>query len=100
MRIRNYRCINLYLFKNLIKATPLGSLPFLEFEGKRLPQSMSIARYLAREFSLAGKNSEEQCKADAIVDTVAEVFEPLLKVAMARDPKVKVKIKFIFAAII
>ena len=60
-------------------ATPLGSLPFIEFEGKRLPQSMAIARHLAREFGLGGKNNVEQAQVDALIDTIQEAYEPLFK---------------------
>ena len=38
----------------------LGQLPFLEVDGKILPQSISIARFIARETNLAGKNNLEQ----------------------------------------
>jgi len=33
---------------------PLGQLPYLTVDGIKLPQSASIARYVAKEFSLAG----------------------------------------------
>jgi glutathione S-transferase len=52
-------------------------LPFLEYDGKRLAQSMSMARYLANEFDLAGKNNVEIGAADSIVETVSEAFNPL-----------------------
>jgi prostaglandin-H2 D-isomerase / glutathione transferase len=47
---------------------PLGQLPYLEIDGVKLPQSISIARYIAREFNLAGSNNLHQvnnlCKND------------------------------------
>ncbi len=45
----------------------------LEFDGEKLPQSISIARYLARQFKLAGKDELESAKCDVIVDTMQEV---------------------------
>ncbi len=39
---------------------PLGQLPYLEVDGLKLPQSISIARYVAREHGLGGKSSLEQ----------------------------------------
>jgi prostaglandin-H2 D-isomerase / glutathione transferase len=47
---------------------PTGQMPYLEIDDLKLPQSMSIARYFAREAGLAGKTSLEQAQADAIVD--------------------------------
>ncbi len=38
---------------------------------------MSMARYLANEFDLAGKNNAEKGAADSIVETVSEAFNPL-----------------------
>ena len=39
--------------------TPLGQLPYLEIDGVKLPQSIAIARFIAREFNLAGKTNLE-----------------------------------------
>ncbi|CAF5025734.1 unnamed protein product, partial [Rotaria sp. Silwood1] len=33
---------------------PLGQMPVLEYNGTKLPQSLSIARFLAKQFQLAG----------------------------------------------
>lgn len=73
-------------------ATPIGKLPVLKCDDFELPQSLSIARFLAREVNLAGKNSIEQAKADAIVDTVIELLEPLVKILWIKDAKTKVDI--------
>jgi glutathione S-transferase len=40
--------------------TPLGQLPFLTVDDVQLPQSMTIARFVAREQNLAGRTSLEQ----------------------------------------
>jgi glutathione S-transferase len=42
--------------------SPLGQMPFLEVDGVRIPQSCSIARYVAREHNLAGRNSLEMVR--------------------------------------
>jgi glutathione S-transferase len=47
---------------------PLGQLPALEYDGAVLSQSLTIARFLAKEFGLAGKNNLEQAQADMIID--------------------------------
>lgn len=54
------------------KDAPLGQLPYLTIDGVKLPQSISIARLVARRFNLAGADDLEQAKADAVVDTCAD----------------------------
>jgi len=53
--------------------TPLGQMPVLEIDGFKLPQSITIARFLARQFQLAGKDNFEQAMADAVVDTITDI---------------------------
>ena len=48
---------------------PLGQIPVLEYDGTVLSQSLTIARFLAKEFGLAGKDNLEQAQADMIIDT-------------------------------
>ena len=48
---------------------PLGQIPVLEYDGAVLSQSLTIARFLAKEFGLAGKTNLEQAYADMIIDT-------------------------------
>ncbi|CAF3494020.1 unnamed protein product, partial [Rotaria sp. Silwood2] len=52
---------------------PLGQVPVLEFDGVKLPQSVAIARFLAKQFYLAGKDNLEEAKVDAVVDTVGDI---------------------------
>ncbi|CAF3355234.1 unnamed protein product [Rotaria sp. Silwood2] len=59
---------------------PLGQVPVLEYNGTKLPQSKSIARFLAKQFHLAGRDNFEQAKVDAVVDTISDammVFMPI-----------------------
>ena len=49
---------------------PFGQVPVLEVDGKRLAQSDTIARYLARQHGLAGQNDWEQSLADMYVDCI------------------------------
>nr|QVK45617.1 glutathione S transferase [Brachionus paranguensis] len=51
---------------------PLGQLPYLKVGPVELPQSLAIARFVARETGLAGKTSLEQAQADAVVETIME----------------------------
>jgi len=54
--------------------TKTGSLPYLKIDGYELPQSMAIARFLAREFSMYGVNNLEMAKVDVILDTMEELL--------------------------
>ncbi|CAF0964177.1 unnamed protein product [Rotaria sordida] len=59
---------------------PLGQVPVLEFNGTKLPQSLSIARFLAKQFQLAGRDNFEQAKVDAVIDTINDammIFMPI-----------------------
>jgi len=56
---------------------PLGQMPVLEFDGIKLTQSLSIARFLAKQFQLAGKDNFEQAKVDAVVDTIIDAAKNL-----------------------
>ncbi|KAH7701197.1 GST-5 protein, partial [Aphelenchoides avenae] len=64
---------------------PFGSLPYLEVDGKPLPESYAIARYLAHKFGLAGKDQWEQAWVDAIADflkdVVADHIRPFVRAA-------------------
>ncbi|CCD69254.1 putative glutathione S-transferase 8 [Caenorhabditis elegans] len=48
--------------------TPFGQLPLLEVDGKVLPQSHSIARFLARQFGINGKCAWEEAQVNSIAD--------------------------------
>ena len=58
----------------ILIATPCGQLPVLEYNGTAMSQSMAIARFLARQFNLAGQTAEEEARADMIVDCITDVF--------------------------
>lgn len=53
---------------------PMGQMPVLEIEnGKKLSQSVSICRYLAKKVGLAGKTDLENFEIDSVVDTVNDL---------------------------
>jgi len=66
-------------------STPFGQLPVLEFDGKKLCQSNTCARYLARQFKLAGKTDLEQAQADMIVDCLEDSTKPMLTFFFEKD---------------
>ncbi|EZA51084.1 Glutathione S-transferase [Ooceraea biroi] len=57
----------------LKKAMPYGMLPVLEMNGKPIAQSNAVARYLAREHNLAGKDEWESMLCDVLVDTLGDL---------------------------
>lgn len=56
---------------------PMGQMPVLEVSGKRVYQSISIARYLAKQLGLAGADDWEALLVDIAVDNV-NIFFPFL----------------------
>ncbi|XP_055340829.1 probable glutathione S-transferase 7 [Paramacrobiotus metropolitanus] len=72
--------------------TPEGTVPYMEIathdkDLKVLSQSMAIARYLARMFKVAGKDSWQEGEADSIVDYMwdaAAEYEAWIDARMAK----------------
>lgn len=51
-------------------AMPMGQMPVLEVDGKRVHQSLAMCRYVAKQIGLAGSDPVEELQIDAIVDTI------------------------------
>ncbi|CAF0861893.1 unnamed protein product [Adineta steineri] len=64
---------------------PLGQMPVLEVDGVKLPQSLSIARFLAKQFHLAGKDNFEQAQVDAVVDTIYDCLTKYVPIRFETD---------------
>jgi glutathione S-transferase len=64
---------------------PLGQVPVLEFNGVKLPQSMSIDRFLGKQFNLAGKDNFEQAKVDAVGDTISDLVASFVPIRREQD---------------
>lgn len=62
-----------------------GQLPELEYNGERISQSIAIARFLAREFNLAGKDNVEAAKCDALVDACSDLLNGGIKFKWEKD---------------
>ncbi|CAF2341519.1 unnamed protein product [Rotaria sp. Silwood2] len=69
----------------------LGQCPVLELaDGTQIPQSLAIARYVAREAGLAGANNLEAAKIDVVVDTQRDINETFYgKVFFEKDETIK-----------
>ncbi|GAB1604680.1 S-crystallin SL11-like [Argonauta hians] len=66
--------------------TPNNQLPILDIDGKFIiPQSLSIARYIAREYGLAGKDTLSQAYADSIVETFDDLHVEFGKTLNEKD---------------
>nr|AGU68336.1 sigma class glutathione S-transferase [Sinohyriopsis cumingii] len=73
----------------LKKETPFGQIPVLEVDGKPLAQSYAIARFLGREFGLAGSSNWESAQIDQVMDLVEDLRRELLKVIFEKEPDKK-----------
>ncbi|CAF1141682.1 unnamed protein product [Adineta ricciae] len=68
---------------------PLGQMPVLEFNGTQLVQSITIARFLARQFRLGGKDGFELAKVEAVVDTVNDLVTAITPIRREQDERKK-----------
>jgi glutathione S-transferase len=64
---------------------PGGQMPVLEVDGVKLGQSMTIARFLANKFNLAGSTPLEKGQADMVVDCCTDFFNELVKGYFEKD---------------
>jgi len=69
--------------------TPFGALPILEFDGQVLAQSLAIARFLSREFGIAGNSRFEEALVDSVVDTSNDILGDIIKIIFNEDDKLK-----------
>lgn len=54
---------------------PFGQVPVLENDdGQMICQSIAIARFVAKENGLAGKDNWTQAQADMVVDSIMDLF--------------------------
>lgn len=55
-------------------STTFGQIPILEVDGHTIAQSRAIARFVAKELGIAGKNNIEAAECDMVVDAVYDAF--------------------------
>ena len=82
------------LFHSIL-GTPCGQLPVLSYNGVEIGQSMTICRYLANEFGLAGKTNLERARSDMIVDCVSDIYNKFVTAVTAPEDK-KAELEAIF----
>jgi len=71
---------------------PFGQLPTLSVDGQLYCQSVSIARYLAEKFGLAGHTDEDKLRADMIVHCVDDILRYIVDILHEKDPPTKEKL--------
>jgi len=69
--------------------TPWGSLPILEVDGRLIGQSMTVARLIAKEGGLMGKNNFETALVESVVDVVTDLREKAITLAFTPDGPAK-----------
>jgi len=74
---------------------PMGQLPILEIDGKKLYQSIAICRYLGKKFGLSGTTVMEDYEIDNAVDNVNDFRARIASGhyesnAVAKEEKMKV----------
>lgn len=59
-------------------AMPMGAMPVLDIDGKRVHQSVAMTRFLAKEVGLVGENSWQDMEIDIIVDIIKDFLSSKL----------------------
>ncbi|XP_002733918.1 putative glutathione S-transferase 6 [Saccoglossus kowalevskii] len=79
---------------------PFGVLPYVEYNGEILGQSIAILRFAARSVGAFGENAVETAQADSIADTVTELVEPLSGLLLMKPDDMEEQLKTLYAATI
>ena len=73
--------------------TPFGKIPVLELaDGKVIPGSVVIGRYLGEKFGLAGADAVENAEISGIVDAVVDLVREVVKFTFEEDEERKKKL--------
>ncbi|XP_014771122.1 S-crystallin 2 [Octopus bimaculoides] len=76
----NDRRIESSEWNNMRSKMPCSMMPILEIDNRhQIPQSMAIARYLAREFGFHGKSNIEMARVDYISDCFYDILDDYMR---------------------
>ncbi|MDR5387527.1 glutathione S-transferase family protein, partial [Salmonella enterica subsp. enterica serovar Typhimurium] len=67
--------------------TPTGKLPVVEYEDKKLTQSMAIARAIARKYGFMGEDDKEYYLIERAIGQMVDVLEGMYKIYFAPEEK-------------
>ncbi|KAI9582958.1 glutathione S-transferase isoform X2 [Glossina fuscipes] len=70
---------------------PMGQMPVLEVDGKRVHQSISMARFLAKVVGLGGATPWEDLQVDIVVDTINDFRLKIAVVSYEPEDEIKEK---------
>merc|ERR1712215_63191 len=71
--------------------SPFEQVPFLEVDGLKIGQSLSIARYLARKFDLMGGTVEDEAVVDMLVMSTSDAVEFVGKFFFGKGEKTELR---------
>merc|ERR1712226_1670079 len=74
-----------------------GQLPKLEYKGTTLYQSVTIARFLAKEFGIGGNSNLEKAQADEVADAITDIQNALYGAFFASEDVKEEKMKKVFS---
>ncbi|XP_059481892.1 glutathione S-transferase-like [Neocloeon triangulifer] len=80
---------NMDEFAKMKDKLPLGQLPVLEIEGKKLFHAVSIARFLGNRFNLVGDDEWDRVTCDLAADTITDLRMALAPFAYEKNEEVK-----------
>lgn len=75
------------------QVTPMGQVPMLEIDGKKLYQSTPISRFLGKQYGLAGRDDWENLEIDMIAATIEDFRVSMVKYMYEPNEEVKNRLK-------
>lgn len=80
-------------WKDFKAKTPLGQMPVLEVDGKEIPQSGAIYRYVARKFGFYPTDEWEAAKVDVVTETVGDLGVQMSNIVGEKNADKKEELK-------
>ncbi|GAB1598748.1 S-crystallin 4 [Argonauta hians] len=85
----NDRRIDASEWRTMKNNMPCNMMPMLEMDNKtQIPQSMAMARYLAREFGFYGRNNIDMARVDFISDCFYDILDDYMRMYQDKEGKI------------